>query len=103
MNFPDFAAIFEVAAPYVPPPTSSSSSDSSSLSSTDIAVIVVVVLVVVGVGIFLFIYCTRTQQSPPAQAYAIDLPAARGTPVTVVNPQVHNPVHTTYSPPSSST
>jgi hypothetical protein len=105
MNFPDFAAIFEVAAPYVPP-ASSSSSSSSSLSATDIAVIVVVVVSVVAIGVFLFTFCCgrrKQQSSPPAQAFAVDLPAVRGTPVTVVNPQVENPILATYAPPASST
>jgi hypothetical protein len=82
MNFPDFAAIFEVSAPYVPAAsssitssTSTGSSSSSSLSAADIAVMVVVVVSVVAIGVFLFTYCCgrRIQQS---RVYLTDRPPA---------------------------
>jgi heme/copper-type cytochrome/quinol oxidase subunit 2 len=105
MNFPDFAAIFEVAAPYVPSDTSSGSDDSG-LSTRIIAIIVFVIIAVVALLIFLgacYYGRRRRQGSPPPRtsSYAIDLPPARAAPVTIVSPQ-RNPVFATYaSPPSS--
>jgi hypothetical protein len=90
MNFEDFAATFEVAAPYVPPQTSSSS---GGLTTTEIVLIVLLVVGVVVVSVFLcaWLYGRRNQQAARSSYAVNSAPPARGAPVSIVNPQPRDP------------
>jgi hypothetical protein len=72
MDFTDFAAIFDVAAPYVPPPSESDSSNDGflSLTTTTITIIILVVLGVIAMIFFCYSFYSRQQRKLQLQRQA---------------------------------
>ncbi len=93
MDYDQFASIFSIAAPYIPPPSDDDKGDPlSSLSALDIALIVVAVLAAFSFAFFMFnCFCRPKPLAPQPQLEVSFVEYGRPVPATVA--YVQNPVN----------
>lgn len=93
INYPDFANIFQIAAPYTPPKEKKEEATIAGIPLWIVAIIVVVVIILVIVMLILYCCCQRGSVAPRAKAIHPTTSVAQHPPVEAepINFQPHRP------------